>query len=466
MPGESSTSRDDVPRAIVVTLVVATFCLAIGLTTLSTSARAGTVAGHAAPTPTPTLPRTSATTSTPAPTATGSPSAHPTKTPAPFGRYHPANPFSEPVGGAALGRSGVVVDPNAPKPPPDVDVRSYLVADLDTGEVLAAKNAHQRLYPASTLKTLTAITLIPRLDKRALYTAVREDADQIGSRVGIEAGHVYTIEQLFYGLFLSSGNDAAQALANASGGTEVAVRLMNEEAARLGAFDTHAVNTSGLDEPGQLSSAYDLALFARAGMANPDFRRYATTPRYDFPGRNGKTYQIQNGNDLLSEYPGAIGVKNGYTTKARNTLIGAAERNGRRLLVVVMKTDAPSWKKVAKLLDWGFEVGAEVEPVGTLVTPEDVERARQALVAARLATAGPTTHQVASPSAAGVTSIGTPTAVVTAPIASRQVAMLPTLVQRVPLWLWVPGVVFVVLASLRVYAYVRARRRAVASPPA
>src|SRR5690606_8007491 len=281
----------------------------------------GTVAGHAAPTPTPTLPRTSAMTSTPAPTATGSPSAHPTKTPAPFGRYHPANPFSEPVGGAALGRSGVVVDPNAPKPPPDVDVRSYLVADLDTGEVLAAKNALQRLYPASTLKTLTAITLIPRLDKRALYTAVREDADQIGSRVGIEAGHVYTIEQLFYGLFLSSGNDAAQALANASGGTEVAVRLMNEEAARLGAFDTHAVNTSGLDEPGQLSSAYDLALFARAGMANPDFRRYATTPRYDFPGRNGKTYQIQNGNDLLSEYPGAIGVKNGYTTKARNTLI-------------------------------------------------------------------------------------------------------------------------------------------------
>src|SRR5690606_36097310 len=143
----------------------------------------GTVAGHAAPTPTPTLPRTSAMTSTPAPTATGSPSAHPTKTPAPFGRYHPANPFSEPVGGAALGRSGVVVDPNAPKPPPDVDVRSYLVADLDTGEVLAAKNALQRLYPASTLKTLTAITLIPRLDKRALYTAVREDADQIGSRV-------------------------------------------------------------------------------------------------------------------------------------------------------------------------------------------------------------------------------------------------------------------------------------------
>jgi D-alanyl-D-alanine carboxypeptidase (penicillin-binding protein 5/6) len=200
-------------------------------------------------------------------------------------------------------------------------------------------------------------------------------------------------------------------------------------------------------------------------MANPDFRRYATTPRYDFPGRKGKTYQIQNGNDLLSEYPGAIGVKNGYTTKAKNTLIGAAERNGRRLLAVVMKTDAPSWKKVAKLLDWGFEVGAKVEPVGTLVTPEDVEQARQALVAARLATVEPTTRQFASPTATGVASVGTPTAVVTAPTTSRQVAMLPTLVRRVPLWLWVPCVVFVVLASLRVYAYVRGRRRAVPSPP-
>lgn len=456
MPGDSSTSRSDVPRTTVIAAVLVTICLAVGLTTLSAPARAGTIAGQATRTPTPT------------PTTSASPGTSPTstKSPEPFGQRHPANPFSEPVGGAALGRPGVVVDPKAAKPPPDVDVKSYLVADLDTGEVLAAKNAHERLYPASTLKTLTAITLIPRLDKRALYTAVREDADQIGSRVGIEAGSVYTIDQLFHGLFLSSGNDAAQALANASGGTEVAVRLMNEEAARLGAFDTHAVNTSGLDEPGQLSSAYDLALFARAGMANPDFRRYATTPRYDFPGRKGTTYQIQNGNDLLSEYPGAIGVKNGYTTKARNTLIGAAERDGRRLVAVVMKTDAPSWKKVAKLLDWGFEVGAELAPVGTLVTAEDVARARQALVAAQTATAGPTNKgQHTSPAAKGITSIGTPSAAVTAPVEPRQVAMLPDLVRRVPLWLWVPGVVFVVLASLRVYTYFRGRRRAMPSSP-
>lgn len=390
------------------------------------------------------------TAATPTPTPTGAPSPSTT-------RRAPDNPFTGPVGGLALGTKGVVVDPKVAQVPPAVDASSYVLADLDTGEVLAAKNAHLARPPASTLKTLTAVTLLPRLDKRARYTATQADANMIGSRVGIEAGSAYTIDQLFYGLFLPSGNDAANALGNAAGGVPTAVRMMNDEARRLGAFDTHVVNTSGLDEPGQVSSAYDLALFARNGMARSDFRRYATTLRYNFPGRNGKTYQIQNLNKLLGHYPGAIGVKNGYTTKARNTLVGAAEQNGRRLVVTLMNTGAPSWQRAATLLDWGFTVGAKVKPVGTLVSADDVT-----LEAAARATPTAPAQQPGladSPKATTAPDPALPPATATAPSTMRpSAAVIPEQLQRMPIWLWLVGFVFVALASMRVYSHVRSRR--------
>jgi serine-type D-Ala-D-Ala carboxypeptidase (penicillin-binding protein 5/6) len=378
-------------------------------------------------------------------------------------RLRPASPFTEAVGGEPLGRLGVVVDEAAENPPPEVDAKAYVVADLDTGAVLAAKNAHQQLRPASTLKTLTALTLLPRLDKRARYKAVQADADVEGSKVGIEANRVYTIDQLFYGLFLPSGNDAALALAKASGGMKVATGLMNEEAKRLGAYDTHAVNTSGLDEPGQLSSAYDLALVARAGLANADFRRYAATPRYDFPGRGGKTFQIQNGNDLLREYPGAIGVKNGYTSKAHNTLVGAAERDGHRIVVTLLRTDAPLWETAAELLDWGFASLETVEPVGSLVTPKQVAKAVAAKEAvAHTPKAGPGTSPPQlpeSPEPDSAAPIGA------APSVAPTSLFVPQGLLNLPAWIWLCGGVFVVLASLRVFSHFRARRRADRAQP-
>ncbi|MEQ7126302.1 D-alanyl-D-alanine carboxypeptidase [Actinopolymorpha sp. B11F2] len=392
-------------------------------------------------------------------TPTAKPSASPdaTESPAPGGRE--GSPFQGPVGGESLAElDKVIVDPGAAKEPPDVDVKSYVVADIDTGEILAAKNPHLRLPPASTLKTLTALTLLPRLDKRARYTAVRADADMEGSKVGLEADRIYTIDQLFYGLFLPSGNDAANALANASGGMDTALGLMMDEAARLGAYDTHVVNTSGLDEPGQVSSAYDLALFARAGLERPDFRKYASTLRYDFPGRNGKTFQIQNLNDLMTEYPGAIGVKNGYTTKAHHTLIGAAERQGRRLVVSLMRTDSPSWEKAADLLDWGYSVAGDITPVGTLVTAKDVTQAVEAQTAALTPTAGPNTAPAEAPAAGADGATGAPT-VGAAPPVDTTVAVLPRALQRLPLWIWAAGALFIVLASMRVYGYVRSRRQ-------
>src|SRR5207344_2249399 len=132
---------------------------------------------------------------------------------------------------------------------------SFLLADLDTGEVLAARNPHGLQRPASTLKVLTAVTLLPQLDPTSVYTARSEDANAEGSRVGVVPDATYTVHQLFQGLFLMSGNDAASALANAAGGHRATIARMNTMAKSLGALDTSVRNPSGLDAPGQFTSA-------------------------------------------------------------------------------------------------------------------------------------------------------------------------------------------------------------------
>ncbi len=392
------------------------------------------------------------------PSPTASVSAKPGDPTAPGDVARPGSPFAEPVGGPALAGTGTVVDKSVKTPLPEVKIGAYLIADLDTGAVLAARNAHARMRPASTLKILTSLTLLPRLDKRARYTAVQADADVEGSKVGVESRHVYTIDQLFYGLFLPSGNDAANALSNASGGVPATITRMNVEAKRLGGYDTHAVNPSGLDAPGQVSSAYDLALFAREGLRNADFRRYTTTQRYDFPGRKGKTYQIQNQNDLLHEYPGAIGVKNGYTSLAHNTLVGAAQRDGHRIVVTILDTKSPMYEQAEALLDWGFTVVEKAKPVGTLVTPGDVAKAEASLVAAQTPVSGPGAAPQPKPTTpADDDNAGAP-AVGAAPTIGPQASVIPAALLRLPLWIWLVAAAFLVLASARVYSYARSNR--------
>jgi len=282
-----------------------------------------------------------------------------------------AQPVSPPtVGGAALASRGVVTDPSRPVPPA-VKAGAYVLADAAAGAVLAAKDAHSRRPPASTLKTLTALTLLPRLDPAAGYRAVHADAAVEGSKVGLVPGQAYTIERLWHALFLRSGNDAANALASAAGGVPQTVSMMQAEAVRLQAYDTTVVNPSGLDQPGQLSSAYNLALIARAGLQRDDFRRYCGMRRAKFPGRKGKPwYAIDNQNALLRNYAGAIGVKTGFTTQARHTLVGAATRGDRTLIVTLLTVPHP-WvsREVAALLDWGFANGGAARPVGSLVDP-------------------------------------------------------------------------------------------------
>jgi len=190
-----------------------------------------------------------------------------------------------------------------------------------------------------------------------------------GSRVGLVASIRYPIRLLFTAVLVVSGNDAADTLADAAGGVPATVQAMNQEAVRLNALDTRAVNANGLDAPGQVSSAYDLALIARAGMAQPDFRRYVATMHSSIPGPRGPI-SISSHDKLLYNYPGTIGIKNGYTVKAQATFVGAARRGGHTLVVVLLTTHPRYWPEAAALLDWGFAAErVRTPPVGELVGP-------------------------------------------------------------------------------------------------
>ncbi|MFE1858386.1 D-alanyl-D-alanine carboxypeptidase family protein [Streptomyces anandii] len=284
------------------------------------------------------------------------------------------------IGGERLARGGVQVS-GAAGLPTKLNSRAWLVAEWETGHVLAAYRAHQRLAPASTLKMLFADTVLRKFDRAERHTVTEADLAGIpegSSLVGIRPGITYTVEQLWQGVFLRSGNDAVHVLAHMNGGVARTVAEMQARADDLQALDTHVVSPDGFDHPGQLSSAYDLTLFARHGLRNADFRAYCGTRTADFPAGGRKTFQIQNTDRLLTgawglrTYDGLIGVKNGYTSNAGNTFTGAAVRDGRTLLVTVMHPEAGSnavYEETAALLDWGFTHGRSAQPVGALVEP-------------------------------------------------------------------------------------------------
>ena len=273
------------------------------------------------------------------------------------------------VGGDRLAGRGLVLPSGAPALPATA-ASSWLVADLDTGEVLASKDPHGRFAPASTLKTLTAETLIPRLNPHAQVVPSFDDVNVDGSKVGLVEHVKYPISQLFTAMLVVSGNDAANTLASANGGIAKTVADMNTEAERLQALDTHAVNANGLDDPSQLSSAYDLALIARAGMQIPAFRDYVRTKHSQIRGPGGRAIFISSHDKLLYNYDGAIGIKNGYTVRARATFVGAATRNGHTLVVTLMHTNPRYWPEAAALLDWGFKAkDSGIAAIGQLVDP-------------------------------------------------------------------------------------------------
>ncbi|MGX2995086.1 D-alanyl-D-alanine carboxypeptidase family protein [Streptomyces sp. JNUCC 64] len=303
------------------------------------------------------------------------------------------------VGGARLGEPGTQVELGADAPvlPMKLSARSWIVADAESGDVLAAHNAHWPLAPASTLKMLFADALMPKFPKTRSHTVQPSDLAGLGagsSLVGIKEEQTYTVHDLWLGVFLRSGNDAVRVLAAMNGGIPRTVEDMQKHAEELQAVDTKVVSPDGYDAAGQVSSAYDLTLFARSGLQKKDFREYSATLRAQFPGeavktKKGKkpkkrpTFEIQNTNRLLSgdnglkPYQGIAGVKNGNTTNAGSTFTGVAERNGRVLLVTVMNPSSEEphavYQETARLLDWGFSAHGKVDPVGVLVPPKGAD---------------------------------------------------------------------------------------------
>ncbi|WP_037854018.1 D-alanyl-D-alanine carboxypeptidase family protein [Streptomyces sp. NRRL S-340] len=295
---------------------------------------------------------------------------------------------------ALLQHEGTQVRPRAGAPEtPDVSALSWVVADAGTGEVLAAHNAHEKLPPASTLKTLFALTVLPAVPGGVQHTVSAKELAGIGegsSLVGVVEGHTYRVSDLWHGVFLNSGNDAVHVLAALNGGWNRTARQMQAKARALGAMDTYVVSPDGYDADGQVSSAYDLAVFGRAGLRNPDFARYCSTVETSFPGNDGSTFEIANTNRLLTgadgvtPYPGLVGIKNGYTTNAGNTLVAAAHRGERTLIVTVMNPQEGEgfevYEEARALLDWGFDAAGHVDPVGSLDGLRPVAHGAQVVV--------------------------------------------------------------------------------------
>ncbi|UQU67004.1 serine hydrolase [Couchioplanes caeruleus] len=320
------------------------------------------------------------------------------------------DPVLRAVGGDALATDGLVV-PQGARKPPALTATSWLVADLDTGEVLGGCGPHVYGTPASVQKMLLAATVMDRLDPKKTITVTDGDLaiEPGSSAVGLLKGGKYTIATLWLGLLLNSGNEAANALARlggGAGGVPATVAAMNAEAKRLGAYQTHAVTPSGLDGPGQFTSAYDLALIARKCFANADFRRYALTRATQIPAQKQLKkggFQIQNENKLIFNYPGALGGKTGFTKLARHSYVGAAQRGDRRLVATLLGAEASplrGWQQGAALLDWGFSLPRDAS-VGKLVEP-DGKDAKGTAADTEAAPAGPaagSTHR-AAPTAA------------------------------------------------------------------
>jgi serine-type D-Ala-D-Ala carboxypeptidase (penicillin-binding protein 5/6) len=384
-----------------------------------------------------------------APVALDSPSAAPVAAPVTVPCPHvtpptipptPASPARDPkapvMGGAKLATTGLAVPDGVPAPPA-TSAMSWVVADLDSGQVLAACDPHLRRRPASVEKLLLAATVMPKLDPNQVVEATAADLDlpKDSSAVGMVVGGHYPVSTLWYGLLLESGNDTAYALARVGGGAgglPATVAAENAEAHRLGADDTHVVDPSGLDAPDQFTSPYDLALIARVDFAMPDFVKYDTALRFDWPAqppKDPKGFQIQNENKLLTQYTGGMGGKTGFTDQARHTYVGAAQRNNRRLVVTVMGAEivpARAEKQGETLLDWAFGLPAAAS-VGHLVTPDEVAKMASPAPAVAPVDRQPAAQQVP----AGGTSPGLLTGVVAIVILALAMIVAPLVYRAV-----------------------------------
>lgn len=252
---------------------------------------------------------------------------------------------------------------------PNPSTWHVVVVDGDSGAILFERNAFEPIAPASLTKIMTALLAI---EQGNLADKVKVDVDartMVDSTVmGLEPWFDVTLEDLLYGIMLPSGNDAALAIGRHVAGSDAAfARMMNDKASWLGLYATQFQNPHGLDEPGHYSCPYDMAMMARHAMQYPEFRKLAAARSYDVRGSN-IGYTIYNLNPILNSYPGADGVKVGYTDDAGRSIVASAMRDGRRVYVAFMRSEAGLVADTTLLLDWAFgsfawpDVARDVEP--------------------------------------------------------------------------------------------------------
>lgn len=237
---------------------------------------------------------------------------------------------------------------------------AWILVDADTGAVLDAASARIPMRPASVSKVLTALIAAQQLPAAAQVPVSARAASMPAMKINMQAGQVWPLSDALRSLLMVSANDAAAAIAERVGGSlEGFADVMNRAAVRLRLEDGPVLqDPAGLDDEfsvrgGNLISARDLAIITRAALAVPIIRTIVSTPEYRFQGVDGLSHHLPNHNRLLRRYPGAIGVKTGYTRRAGSTLIAAASRNGRTMIAIVLRAKT-AYDTTSALLDHGF----------------------------------------------------------------------------------------------------------------
>ena len=276
---------------------------------------------------------------------------------------------------------------------PAISAQSAIVMDVDSGTVLYAKNIHEMLYPASTTKIMTCLLAVENV---AMNENVEFSYDAVfgvprdGSNMGIDVGEILPMEDCLYGILVGSANEVAAAVGEHIGGdTETFLQMMNDRAKELGCKNTNFMNANGLHDDNHYTTAYDLALIARAFFSNDYLANIANTPRVHFEptATQPDDFYLNNKNKLVSgeiKYEYYLGGKTGYTSDARQTLVSCAEKDGMRLVCVVMKEETPDqFNDTVTLFNYGFsnfkkvkvsevETKYTVENSGFFATGQDV----------------------------------------------------------------------------------------------
>ncbi|MEW6059963.1 MAG: D-alanyl-D-alanine carboxypeptidase family protein [Actinomycetota bacterium] len=288
----------------------------------------------------------------------------PTPVPRPGGQVSPS-PFLS-----------VLRTPPPSTEPPEIRAAASLLADVGTGQVLLEVEAETRRPIASLTKIMTGLLVINATDPRDVVTVSTEAAAPLPvpgvSNLGLQPGEQVSVRDLLYALLLQSANDAAEALAeHVAGSVEAFVSEMNAEARRLGLEDSYFASPNGLDDSGY-STARDLITLTRTALKHPLFARIVRTQFREIPSQSGVPRIVQNRNVLLWLYPGAIGVKTGFTSAAGFCVVAVAERDGVALVAVVLGEPSEAFSDAATLLEYGFtafeqrELVGQGEPLGTV----------------------------------------------------------------------------------------------------